>query len=221
MGALLEVLFRIVLFLTKWLLILSWRFFTGAHMTGNHFNDSSFWRDATNAKKRAQARPRQYSWWKRKARYKRMLWRNGIFWPVLLLVIGFMWDWSSMLMILGFLGIPSWWIADRRFHMWHRFRLLFQLPYVATESNGHMYQRWAWKTSYRRMFRRLRQIRQPKENERWHPGIATPAELRGEPRLVELTPDMERAVRAELAEELPPGGPIELRLLLDPDFDHT
>lgn len=210
-----EVFWTLLLFLLKWLAILAWRFFTGAHLTGQHYNDSTFWHDASNAKKRSVHRPRQFSWWKRKARWKRMAWRNSIFWPVLLLIIGFMWSWSSMIMILGFIGFPVWFMLEPKTHSWHRIRLLFQRPYVATQSNGRVYQHWAWKTSIVHLRRR---VKHP-ANERWHPGIATRAELNGEPRITELTPEMERAVRAELAEELSVGGPIELKLLLDPGVD--
>jgi hypothetical protein len=216
MGAIVDFIFGILLFMLKWLLILSWRFFTGAHMTGNHFNDSTFWHDATNAKKRAISRPRQYSWWRRKARYKRMIWRHAVFWPALILSIGFAWDWSTMLIILGFMGFPVWFMTEPYHHGWHRIRLLFQNPAVGHDSDGTVYQVWTWKSPIRHARRKLK----TPPGERWHPGIATRAELAGEPRVTELTPDMERAVRAELAEELPPGGPIELKLLLDPGVDY-
>lgn len=206
----------VLAFLLRWTFILSWRFFTGAHMTGKTYNDSTFWRDASNAKKRATVSPQKYTWWRRKARWRRMTWRNAIFWPTLLIVIGFIWSWSSMIMILGFIGFPTWFLLEPKTHSWHRFRLLFQTPYVGTQSDGRVYQYWAWKRSLVRAFRR---VRKP-EGERWHQGIATRAELHGEPRITELDPDMERAVRAELAEELPEGGPIELRLLLDPGVDY-
>jgi hypothetical protein len=194
--------------------ILSWRFFTGDFMNARRWNDSTFFHDASNWRKRQKTSPRKYTWWKRKSRLKRMALRNVIFWPTLLLTIGFIWDWSSMLIILGFLGFPVMFMLEPKTHLWHRARLLVQNPAVG-HHNGKVTQSWTWKTS---ILHAQRKVHTPK-GERWHPGIATKAELAGEPKIEKLTPDMERAVRAELAEELSPGGPIELRLLLDPGTD--
>jgi len=216
MEWLFDVVMAVVLFVIKWTFILSWRFFTGNHMNAKRWNDSTFFHDASNWRKRQKTSPRKYSWWRRKSRLKRMVWRNAIFWPTLILTILFVWDWSSTLFILGMFAFPVLFILEPKTHLWHRIRLLCQIPYVATESDGTVHQMWSWKTS---ILHAKRKLRTP-EGERWHPGIATRAELAGAPRIEKLTPDMERAVRAELAEELPPGGPIELKLLLDPGVDY-
>jgi hypothetical protein len=210
-----DALAAFIWFVTKWTVILSWRFFTGAHMTGLRYNNSTWTRPAYNAKKRGLIQPTKYGWWKSKSRFARMGWRHGIFWPTLVLFIGFMWDWSSMLIILGFFTPGIWLLTEKYHHGWHRIRCVFQDPFVGHESDGSVTQHWAWKTKYRRAFRR---VHTPK-GFRWHPGIATHAELSGAPKLADIPDDMKRAVRAELQDEIPAGEIVHLQLLLDHEQD--
>lgn len=193
-------------FFTKWGLILSWRFFTGAHMLGQTFNDSTWFHDAS---KRYRIKHKQYSWWKKKARIKRAAWRHCIFWPTLLVTIGFIWSASSMLMIIGFLS-PGILYMNK-----YRIKCIFFQPFVARLSDGSMQQHWMLKGRYRRF---LLTVNRPRGMRR-RPGLATPEELRGERSCAELPVDLERAVRAELAEELDGQPPVELKLLLDPGVD--
>jgi hypothetical protein len=69
----------------SWLLLMTWRFFTGAHMNGQTYFDTLFFKDASPIHKRRQV---AFNTWKRKARVKRMGWRNCIFWPVFWITYG-------------------------------------------------------------------------------------------------------------------------------------
>lgn len=196
----------ILWFIFKWTMILLWRFFTGAHMSGRTFNDATWWHDAS---KRYRIRHDRYSWWKSKSRMKRVAWRHCIFWPVLILTAGFVWSWQSMTIILGCL-LPGIMYMNK-----NRLMSIFFKPFVAQLSNGSKEQHWMLKTHYRRFFRKIN----PARGIRHKPGLATREELQGERSLTEIPVDYERAVRAELAEELSGQPPVELKLLLDPGVD--
>lgn len=193
-------------FIIKWTFILSWRFFSGAHMNGKTYNDSTWFRDSS---KRFERMRHKYSWWKRKARIKRAAWRHCIFWPTAIITALFIISWTSTLLILGFLT-PGIVLMNE-----NRIRMIFQKPVVGTHSDGSVHQHWIWKPKYRRLWRKLHT---PK-GMRKVPGLATQAELDGVPMITDIPVEYERAVRAELAEELNGQPPIELKLLLDPDID--
>jgi hypothetical protein len=203
-----EFIGSVMQFLIRWLFILSWRFFTGAHMSGRKHNDSTWWHDAS---KRYSRQRNKYTWWKKKSRMKRATWRHCIFWPVTLLILGFIWSTSSMLFILGIMS-PGLFVIIRG-----RVRLVFYNPVVATGSDGIVRQHWALKTRYRKFIAKLF----PPPDTRKRPGLATEAELLGEPRVADIPVNLERAVRAELAEELNGQPVLELKLLMEPDMDHN
>lgn len=201
--------------IVQWSFILTWRFLSGAHMTGKTYNDSTWWKRASNEKRRAVARRNNYTWWKAKSRMGRVAWRNSIFWTFLGLLLAFTWDWSSTLIILGFTLPGLWLLTEKYHHGWHRVRCVFQQPFVGQHSDGSVHQHWVWKTSYRHFGNKFRQ----RQEKRWRAGVATVGELQGAPKIVDVPVDMERAVRAELAEDMTSVVPIELKLLLDPDTD--
>lgn len=142
-----------------WLLLMAWRFFTGAHMNGQAYFDTLFFKDATPIHKRRQV---AFNAWKRKARVKRMAWRNCVFWPVTFITYGCLvapWTmfvvafWASPLW--GYLGfiyarktlfeqrkigysegrVETFWVLKRRFR-WMRFDWLREEPSVIVKSEA-------------------------------------------------------------------------------------
>jgi len=195
-----------VLRLIGWFFVLGWRFFTGAHMDGAEHTDATFFRNATP---RHRKRQQTNAAWKCMSRWRRMKWRNGIFWPCLTLTVGFIWSPSAVLILLGFLG-PG--IA---LIMWKHIRLVFWLPVVGQHSDGSVRQHWTLKPKYRRQ--REKFIRP--EGKRKRPGLALESELTRGPHLEDIPADYEGAVRAELAEELDGQPFVELKLLMVPEDD--
>ena len=87
-----------------WLLVMCWRFFTGAHMNGQTYFDTLFFKDASRIYARKQV---AFSKWKRTARIKRLWWRNIIFWPCFWLSYGWYvapWD----MWLITFWTSPLW-----------------------------------------------------------------------------------------------------------------
>lgn len=199
-------LFNLMWCIIKCVLILSWRFFSGAHMNGRIYNDSSWWYDASV---RYRTRQGKGSWWKSKSRIKRAWWRWCFFWPSFFLVLGFIFFPLYTLALIAFF-LPVGIYVNR-----YRLKCIFFQPFVATLSDGTKQQHWMLRGKYRRF---LLVVNRPRGMRR-RPGLATTEELRGEKSLAEIPVDYERAVRAELAEELNGQPPIELKLLLDPDVD--
>lgn len=184
------------------ILVYGWRFFTGAHLNGKTHNDATWWRDASP---RYKARRLAYTWWRRKARVKRMAWRNGCFWPPIILAVCFakypayslaaLLLFSPLLLAFGF----------------QRGRLLLFDPITSGNADGSVNQHWILKPGIRRTFHR------PMEPKRKRPGLARPSEVAKRTRTRELTPSERRAVVAELAPQLEGEVPTELKLLMSPD----
>jgi hypothetical protein len=148
--------FFVVLF---WLLLMSWRFFTGAHMNGQTYFDTLFFKDASPIHKRRQV---AFNTWKRKARVKRMAWRNCVFWPVFWITYGCIVAPDTMIVlafwaspIYGYLGfihgrkfffyqarigygeglVKTSWVLKRRFR-WMRFEWLRDEPSVVVKTES-------------------------------------------------------------------------------------
>lgn len=155
----------VLLVLLRWGFVLSWRFFTGAHLNGKKYNDSTWLQDASL---RYRKMPRYYTWWRRKSRAKRAGWRNGIFWPTLGIFIGFLLSWQSMILVLGF-AAPGTYLMVR-----DRIRFVFFIPLVVHGADGSVTQQFSLKPKYRRL---LTKLRRP-EGVRIRPGVALPGELK-------------------------------------------
>lgn len=195
---------RIIGFLFYWGFVFSWRFFTGAHMNGQTYNDSTWWQDASSMyRKRRPA----YTWWRKKSRMKRAAWRHSIFWPVILVTWGLIFFTSSAVIILLCFAPGLSLIAGKKL------RLAWYLPIVAHNSDGSVRQHWVLKPKLRR---RLDTVWHPRDK-RKRPGLALHGELRPGIQVEEIPADYEAAVRAELAEELDRQPDQELKLLLSPE----
>jgi hypothetical protein len=203
-----DAIMAILWFVIKWSFILSWRFFSGAHMNGEIYNDATWWRDAS--KKYIKVR-RKYTWWKRKARMKRAGWRNAIFWPCLILSIGFAVDPWGMFFILGMLSPGLYFFGHRRVRLW------FFIPVAGTHSDGIAYQHWIMKPALRRILDKLKP--DAKRDRKRYPGLLPDPEKRKVPTLAEIPTEYANAVRGELIDSFVEQPPIELKLLLDPDVD--
>lgn len=191
----------------RWFCILSWRFFTGAHMNGQTYNDATWWRDASPGYRK---RRQNYGWWKKKSRMKRVAWRHSFFWPTVLIIWGFEWSPASMVFLLGIFGPVGLIIG------WRKLRFVFFAPVVAHGSDGSVTQEWSLRPRYRRLLKKFdRSVRR-------RPGLARPEELQPGLQLVDVPADYDAAVRAELAEELDGAPGTRLKLLLDPsDFEEV
>jgi hypothetical protein len=203
-----DAIMAILWFVIKWTLVISWRFFSGAHMNGEIYNDATWWRDAS--RKYIKVR-RKYTWWKRKSRMKRAGWRNAIFWPCLILSVGFAIDPWGMLFILGMLSPGLYFFMHRRVRLW------FFIPVAGTHSDGIAYQHWIMKPAFRRLLDKFK--RDAKRDRKRYPGLLADPEKRKPARLEEIPTEYANAVRGELIDSFNEQPPIELKLLLDPDVD--
>lgn len=140
-----------------WLLLMSWRFFSGAHMNGQKYFDTLVFKDASAIHKRRQV---AFNAWKRKARIKRMAWRNCTFWPVFWITYGcVVAPWTMVILafwaspLYGWLGfiylrktfferhkvgysegrVEAFWVLKRRYR-WARFEWLRDEPSVVAKS---------------------------------------------------------------------------------------
>lgn len=204
-----EALLALIWFIIKWTLIISWRFFTGNFMDGMPRNDATWWKDAS---RKYQKQRRKYTWWVRKCRMKRMGWRHAIFWPCLILSVGFAVDPWGMAFIVGMLSPGLYYFAHRRV------RLMFWIPIAGTHSDGETYQHWIMKPQLRRILDKLKPDR--KRHHKKYPGLLPDPEKRTKrPVLADIPLEYANAVRAEVIEQYDVNPPIELKLLLDPDVD--
>lgn len=136
-----------------WLWLMSWRFFTGAHMNGEKYFDTLFWRDASMIGRHRQT---PFAKWKRKARVKRMMWRNCVFWPLAGITYGCLVAPDTMIIlavwcapIYGYLGF--YWLRKTFFEV-HR----------ASYAEGEVSEFWTLKRPYRWMrFEWLRNLDEP------------------------------------------------------------
>lgn len=210
MEELFDAIMACLWFVIKWTLILLWRFFSGAHMNGEIYNDATWCRDASRKYQKVR---KKYTWWKRKSRMKRAGWRNAIFWPCLILSIGFAVDPWGMFFILGMLSPGLYFFGVRRFRFW------FFIPVAGTHSDGITYQHWIMKPALRRLLDKFKpdHMRLHKR----HPGLLRDIEFREsqKPRLDEIPTEYANAVRGELIDSFNEQPPIELKLLLDPEVD--
>lgn len=187
---------------TELLIRWTWRFFTGAHMNGQKYNDATWWLDCSAMyRKRRSA----YTWWRRKARVKRLAWRNTSFWSVILFSCALYWYTSFVVLVmLGMAPILIWF-------GWRRGKRALFNPVVANNTDGSVTQHWVMKPSVRRFVNR---IHRP-EGTRRRLGLAHPSELRRGIRREEIPAEYRRAVLAEIADGDEP--PTELKLLMAPD----
>jgi hypothetical protein len=204
-----EVFWACVWFVIKWTLILSWRFFTGNFMNGYPVNDATWWKDAS---RKYQKQRRKYTWWNRKCRMKRMGWRHAIFWPCLILSVGFAVDPWGMAFILGMLSPGLYFFMHRRVRLW------FWIPIAGTHSDGVTHQHWILKPQVARIVDKLK--RDANRAHKKHPGLLPDPEKRPQwPVLEDIPPEHLNAVRAEVLEPYDDNPPIALKILLDPDVD--
>lgn len=190
--------------LIKWSVIISWRFFSGAHMSGKQYNDATWWRDASPMfRKRRQA----YTWWRRKARMKRAGWRHSLFWITAILTAGFVWSTTFMLVSLAAIAPVGLWVA------YGRIRYALFLPVVGNHSDGSVRQHWIMKPATRRV---LTMVKKPK-GMRKRPGVALRSEIKPGVHLREIPPELAGAIRREVAIELDGEPPVEMKLLMTPD----
>lgn len=166
--------------------ILSWRFFTGAFMDGKEYNDATWFQDAT---KRGPERKR--TWWKRKARIKRAIWRNEIFWSFVFLTAGFIWSPEFMVIMfvafspfLGYVG-------------YQKFRKAITTPFISRGADSIPVQGYTVKPKVRRFLNRI--SRKPK------PGIVTKQIV--DEAIGSMTPEMMSAIVAEGSDRI--RGPVK------------
>lgn len=197
----------LIWFIIRWTFILSWRFFSGAHMNGATYNDSTWWKDAS---RKYQKIRRKYTWWRRKSRMKRAGWRHAIFWPCLILSVGFAVDPWGMFFILGMLSPGLYFYGHRRVRLW------FYIPVAGNHSDGEVYQHWIMKTSTRNLLDKFK--RDANRRHKKYPGYLPDIEKRKKPTLADIPLEYVNAVRGEVVQELDGEPPIELKLLLDPDL---
>lgn len=202
------IFFAALWFIVKWTLILMWRFFSGNYLDGQPRNDATWWKDASRKYQKVR---RKYTWWVRKCRMKRAAWRNAIFWPCLILSVGFAVDPVGMGFVVGMLSPGLYFFGHRRVRLW------FYLPVAGTHSDGSVHQHWVMKPSVRRLVDKFRPDRL--RLYRRHPGLLPDPEKRTGPTLADIPLDYADAVRAEVIERVDDSPPITLKLLLDPEVD--
>jgi len=134
------------------ILLMLWRFFTGAHMNGKTYFDTLFWKDAS---RRYQFRQVAFSKWKRKARVKRMAWRNAFFWPVALVTYGCIVAPDIMLIVTFWLSPVYCW------YLFKYIRSVFMEEHRGTFNEGEHASWWALKRKYQWM--RFGWLRDPED----------------------------------------------------------
>lgn len=170
-------------------------------MNGRTWNDATWWRDASP---RYRNRRLAFTWWRRKARVKRMGWRNACFWIPLILLVAFT-RYTSYAVVTLLLFSPL--LAYAAFI---RGRLLLFDPFTSGNADGSVNQHWRLKPGIRRVLRR------ELEPKRKRPGLAMASEVAKVTRTRSLTPSEARAVIAEIGPELG-DVPTEMKLLMAPD----
>lgn len=179
-----------------------WRFFvSGHHLNGQTHNDATFWRDAsTHFRKRRSA----YTWWRRKARYKRLVWRHSVFWPVVAITAGMMLE-RMLTVVLLLCMVPL--AVTLAFRKTRTF--LYQ-PVKAHHLEGHVTQTWIMRP-------RTRHFLDVVTFKTVTVGLATRGERKKRIRTKPIPPELRPAVVAELAPEIE--APTELRLLMTPEAE--
>jgi hypothetical protein len=178
-------------------------------MNAATYNDATWWKDASRKYQKVR---RKYTWWNRKARMKRAAWRNAIFWPALVLSVGFAVDPLGMFFILGMFAPGLFFMGYRRW------RLFFYIPVAGTHSDGITYQHWTMKPQYRKLLEKFK--RDADRRHKKYPGLLPDPEKRSKvPTLADVPIEYANAVRGEVIAELDGQPPIELKLLLDPEVD--
>jgi hypothetical protein len=199
-------------FIIKWTLIIAWRFFSGAHMNGELYNDSTWWKDAS---KKYQKVRKKYTWWKRKSRMKRAGWRHAIFWPCLILSVGFAVDPWGMAFVIGMLSPGLYFLGRQRVMLW------FFIPVAGTHSDGITYQHWIMKPTFRNLLDKFKPDHLRKHKK--YPGLLRDIEFRESEakrmKVEDIPLEYANAVRAEVLDSFVEQPPIELKLLLDPEVD--
>jgi hypothetical protein len=203
-----DIVMACIWFVIKWTFIIAWRFFSGNFMDGQPRNDATWWKDAS---RKYQKQRRKYTWWVRKSRMKRVGWRHAIFWPCLILSVGFAVDPWGTAFILGMLSPGLYFYAHRRVRLW------FWIPVAGTHSDGETYQHWVLKPQVRNVVDKLH--RDANRRHKKYPGLLPDPEKRRKPRLEEIPTEYANAVRGEVLEQYDLDPPITLKLLLDPDVD--
>lgn len=189
---------------TELLIRWAWRFFTGAHMNGQKYNDATWWKDMSPMyRKRRSAN----TWWRRKARMKRLAWRNVSFFASLLFTLALVFYTSFVLFVMAGMAPILIWMGWRRGK-----RALFN-PVVASNTDGSVTQHWVIKPKVRRFF----EVFYTPKSKRLRPGLARAHELRRGVHEREIPAEYRNAVALEVADELDGQPPTELKLLMAPD----
>jgi hypothetical protein len=128
---------------TIFLLVRTFRFFSGRPMNGKNLDNSSFTKGAT------RGRPgRTLTRWQKKPHMHRALIRGAVFWPIVGIIALAMWDKRIALSVCACSIFPLGYLAFRKG------RFLFFDPYTSTDAvNGVSTQHWFLKNRYRRLFR--------------------------------------------------------------------
>lgn len=183
-----------------WLLVkLVWRFFvSGHHLNGQTYNDATFWRDASTIfRKRRNA----YTWWRRKARYKRLAWRHSVFWPLIGITAGMLLERMLTVVLLVCMVPLGVTIAFRKT------RTFLYQPVKAHRLDGSVTQTWVMRP-------RTRHFLDVVTLKTVTVGLATREEKKKKVRIKPIPSELRPAVVAELAPEIE--APTELRLLMTP-----
>lgn len=178
-------------------------------MDGMPRNDATWFKDAS---RKYQKQRRKYTWWVRKCRMKRVAWRHAIFWPCLILSVGFAIDPMGMTFILLMLSPGLYFFAHQRA------RLMFWIPVAGKHSDGEIYQHWILKPQVRRILDKLKRDRN-RQRKRYPGLLPDPEKRKRVPELADIPVDYVNMVRAEVIDQYDTNPPIELKLLLDPDID--
>lgn len=191
-----SVTFIVGVFLLVWTVKLSWRFFTGAHMNGKTYNDSTFWRDASRSYRN---RRNAYGWWKKKSRAKRIAWRHSVFWPALVIAYGFYAiGWADMIVVF------MWASPFAGYYAYRRLRPIFFVQMrMITDGAPEYY--WTLRPHWFRRLERLRELFGSNKT--------------AEPPTVPVPSEYEAAVRNEIGNEYEDTPMLSLKLLLAPDQD--
>src|SRR5271154_1102130 len=115
-----------------------WRFFTGLPLRGQPFrNNATMFYHATKGVRG------HMTWWKKKSRFHRAIWRNVSFWPTLIIIAALvLYPWYT----IAFLAIVTPYVAWRS---WKAIRFVLFVPFNA---NGEIH--WRWNPKIKRLFRR-------------------------------------------------------------------
>jgi len=107
-------------------------------------DNSSFWKGATRGKPGKALTP-----WQKRPHFHRSLIRNGVFWPIILVLVLLAVNRIAALLAFITVSIPVLYLAFRKG------RLIFFLPFTSTDAvTGDMSQHWILRNKWRRILHR-------------------------------------------------------------------